>query len=256
MEDRPVRRRPVALAILTAVAIAAGGAGALGCGGSDDSSTSSTAAPKDVSAPAKEAPAAVDKPECKDVKPSKAKPATYQAPTQTVKRGEKLTAVVKTNCGSFRIALDAKRFQTAVNSFVFLAEKDFYDGLGFDEAAAGTFLHGGDPPGDAVGPGYTVVGKIPEGFIYRTGVVAMARFGEERLGRAGSQFFVSLGEPWIDISGIYPPIGTVDGGLGVLKGITQFGAQAAPGPRNTGVIGPIGELSRPVAIEDVSIERG
>jgi hypothetical protein len=59
----------------------------------------------------------------------------------------------------------------------------------------------------------------------------------------------------IDTSSIYPPIGTVKGGMDVLQGISQFGAHSS-GPHNLGVFSPVGKLSRPVVIEDISIKRG
>ncbi|HEY5816468.1 MAG TPA: peptidylprolyl isomerase [Solirubrobacterales bacterium] len=250
-------RRPLLPALC--VAIVAAALVAAGCGGDDDDSDptvttsggSSTAAA--AAGPSTDDPVALD---CKKVEAAKSKPADYGAPPQTVKKGEKLTAVVKTSCGSFEIQLDTKRSPTTVNSFVFLAEKGFYDGLTFDEAAEGTYLHGGDPPGKATGPGYTVKGEVPEGIIYRRGVIAMAESGKAQPPLSGSQFFISVADPWIDMSGIYPPIGRVEKGLKVLEGISEFGPQAPDTPYNTGVIGPVGKLDRIVTIEDVSIAKG
>lgn len=218
------------------------GVAATGCGGSDASDGSTAAVKLD--------------PPCKVVKPSPAKRVSYKAPRQTVGRGEELTATVRTSCGSFSIALDSKRSPAVVNSFVFLARRGFYDGIPLDKAGAGKFLHGGDPPGRAGGPGYTVPGRIPKEFIYRHGVVAMAEPGAGGGRRAGSQFFIVLAKPWLDFSGIYPPLGTVADGFDVLGRISEFGPGDANAPGNLGTSGPIGKLRRPVVIEKISIERG
>jgi cyclophilin family peptidyl-prolyl cis-trans isomerase len=194
-------------------------------------------------------------PDCGNVEIPKAKSVSLRAPSQTVKKGEGLTAVVRTSCGAFSIALDTKRFLTAVNSFVFLARKGFYDGIPFDYAGAGKYLHGGDPRGKAEDPGYTVPGRVPTGFIYRHGAVAMAEPDEAGYGRAGSQFFIVLAKPWLDFSGGYPPIGTVAKGFDVLNEISHLGPHSEY-PSNVGVLGPVGKLRRPVVIENVSIEKG
>jgi cyclophilin family peptidyl-prolyl cis-trans isomerase len=209
---------------------------AVGCGG-DDSSKAAAGAPT-----------------CKQVGALDGKSASYRAAKPTVKRKDDLTAVVRTSCGSFSIDLDAKRFPTTVNSFVFLAKRGFYDGLPFDKAGAGTYLEGGDPLGDASGPGYSVEGQIPPSFIYRHGVVAMSQAGRASLGQAGSRFFVVLAKPWLDMSRIYAPLGAVEDGFDVLDRISQFGPHSK-GPSNVGVSGPIGKLRHPVVIEEISIEK-
>jgi peptidyl-prolyl cis-trans isomerase B (cyclophilin B) len=239
-------------AVLAAVATVAG-CGGNGSGGEDSSSTatepvSSATTVRDSST---REPAL---PKCRDAEIAKARTAGYRAPSQTVKKGEKLTAVVRTNCGTFSVALDTKRFPTVVNSFVFLVAHDFYDGLPFDKAGAGKYLHGGDPPGRGIGPGYAVKSRIPSNFIYRHGVVAMEVPGEAGYERAGSQFFVVLAKPWLDFTGVFPPLGTIKKGFDVLNGISHFGLSAEY-PSNVGVLGPVGKLRRPVVIEDIAIER-
>jgi osmoprotectant transport system substrate-binding protein len=194
-------------------------------------------------------------PKCKDVKPAKARSVSFGGPKQTVRRREKLTAVVSTSCGTFSIALDARRFPTTVNTFVFLARKGFYEGVPFDRAGGGRFLEGGNPPGNADGPGYSVSGEVPSSFIYRHGVVAMSQSGEAPPGHAGSQFFIVLAHPWLDIGGAYAPLGTVEDGFDVLNRISELGP-SAEGSSNLGVVGPIGKLRRPVLIEKISIQKG
>jgi peptidyl-prolyl cis-trans isomerase B (cyclophilin B) len=257
-------RRPTVLAIGALTALAALTLGAAGCGSgggegaSNNSSRGSTAATSERLRTAPHSPAAAAVPPCGRAGAAKPKHVSYQAPPQTVKKGEELTAIVRTSCGKFSIALDARRFPTTVNSFVFLAERGFYDGVPFDKAGAGKYLHGGDPPGRAIGPGYAVTGEIPTGYFYRHGAVALAQPEEAPEGsfhKAGSQFFIVLAKPWIDTSSIYPPIGTIEGGYGVHDRISQLGPHAEY-PSNVGVVGPVAKLRRPVVIEGVSIKRG
>jgi peptidyl-prolyl cis-trans isomerase B (cyclophilin B) len=257
MEDGDDHSRSTALAILIAVAALA--AGIVGCGGSGDSSTAASSTSSDpttaASSSGHDKKAAANTSACKHVKPSKTKSASYSAPEQVVKKGERLAAVVRTSCGTFEIRLNVKRFPTTVNSFVFLAEKNFYDGLGFERAAYDTYVEGGKPIGGASGPGYSVEGEIPTSFIYRHTVVAMSQSGEATPGHAGSRFFVIVDKPWLDYSGVYAPLGTVEKGLDVLEQISELGAPS-PGPHNVGVTGPVGKLKRPVLIEGVTIKRG
>lgn len=252
MEDGDGHGRSIALAILISIALAAMTAVVVGCGSSSGGSTTaaSSSGHNEKSPP--------NTSTCKQVKPTKAKSASYSAPEQVVKKGERLTAVVKTSCGAFHISLNSKRFPTAVNSFVFLAEKGFYDGLGFDRASIDAYLEGGKPAGGASGPGYSVVGRIPSGFIYRHRVVAMSQSGEATPGHAGSRFFIVVAKPWLDFSGVYAPLGTVDkGDIGVLESISELGPpDRYAGTGNIGSAGKIGKLRRPVLIERVTIKRG
>lgn len=226
-----------------------------GCGGDEEPSADADATAAGTPAKAVK-PDTPDTSKCKQVKAPKLEPASYDAPAQTVRKGEELTAVVETTCGTFEIELDAKRSPTTVNSFVFLARQGFYEGLEFDEAAPGTYLHAGNPPGKAVGPGYTVKGEVPEKLIYRHRVVAMAQPGVTAEGISGSQLFIVLAKPWIDTNEIYPPLGKVSKGFDVLERINALGPpDIYPGPSNIGVVGTIGKLQRPVLIERISIEK-
>jgi peptidyl-prolyl cis-trans isomerase B (cyclophilin B) len=257
MEGRRGQRKPVVWALCALIVVGMLTTGAFGCGGSDDSSTTTHATTVEESPAAVRrrsiaiAAAAAEK--CKEVKPAKAESASYKVPAQVVKKGEKLTAVVKTSCGVFDIALNTKWSPTAVNSFVFLAEKGFYDGLGFQQAAFNTYIEGGKPPG-ASGPGYSVKGEIPEGFIYRHGVVAMLHT-KGPLGQAGSVFFVVVASPWLDFATENAPIGRISKGIDVAERISKFGPPDEYVGGNIGTAGEIGKLRRPVLIERITIER-
>ncbi len=180
---------------------------------------------------------------CEQVEAPKPKNVSFGAPKQTVTKGDQLTAVVETSCGSFEIALDAKRAPKTVNSFVFLSEKGFYDGLTFHRVAPGFVIQGGDPLGSGTGgPGYSVDEKPPANLAYTKGVVAMAKSSAEPPGRSGSQFFVVLNAD-AGLPPEYALVGKVDEGFDVVDRIGKLGTPAEQ-PKQT------------VLIEEISIEEG
>jgi cyclophilin family peptidyl-prolyl cis-trans isomerase len=180
---------------------------------------------------------------CEQADVPKPKTVSFSAPKQTVEKGEKLTAVVETSCGDFEIALDSERAPKTVNSFVFLSEKGFYDGLTFHRVAPGFVIQGGDPLGSGTGgPGYSVDEKPPANLAYTKGVVAMAKSSAEPPGRSGSQFYVVLA-PDAGLPPEYALVGKVDEGLDVVEKIGKLGTSGEK-PKQT------------VSIDAISIEKG
>jgi cyclophilin family peptidyl-prolyl cis-trans isomerase len=180
---------------------------------------------------------------CKRVPEPEPKQVSFKAPEQLVNPGEKLTAVMKTSCGTFAIALDTRRAPKTANSFVFLTEEGFYDGLGFHRVSPGFVIQGGDPLGNGTGgPGYSVDEKPPSNLAYTKGVVAMAKSGAEPPGRSGSQFFIVLGAD-AGLPPEYALLGKVSRGLDVVERIGRLGT-------------PSERPKQPVVIEKASIERG
>jgi cyclophilin family peptidyl-prolyl cis-trans isomerase len=144
---------------------------------------------------------------------------------------DRLTAVVRTNCGVFRITLDAQRAPLTVNSFAFLARKHFYDGLTFHRVVPGFVIQGGDPRGNGTGgPGYSVDEVPPADLVYEKGVVAMAKSADERPGQSGSQFFIMLA--YADLPPEYAPLGRVSSGMKVAERIGHLGTSSER-PRQT-----------------------
>lgn len=179
---------------------------------------------------------------CETVPEPKPKDVSLKAPKQEVKKGEELTAQVETSCGDFSIALDSQRAPKTVNSFVYLAEKGFYDGLPFHRIIPGFVVQGGDPQGTGEGgPGYSVDEKPPANLAYTKGVVAMAKTEAEPPGRSGSQFFVVVGAD-AGLPPEYALVGKVGEGLDVVERIAELGDEAGT-PKQT------------VLIEHVEIER-
>jgi peptidyl-prolyl cis-trans isomerase B (cyclophilin B) len=210
----------VAIVVAAAIAIAGGG-------GDDESSTAAESAGG-----------------CKQVAAPKPKKVSFEAPRNTVRPGEAVTAVVKTSCGDFEIALDGKRAPKTVNSFVFLSEEGFYDGLTFHRIVPGFVIQGGDPTGSGSGgPGYSVDEKPPANLAYTKGIVAMAKSPAEPPGRSGSQFFVVLA-PDAGLPPEYALVGRVGQGMDVVERIGKLGNPATEKPKQT------------VLIESISIVKG
>jgi cyclophilin family peptidyl-prolyl cis-trans isomerase len=166
---------------------------AAGCGDDDDETAAATptpsptatetATPEDTGGEQGTGCKPAEKPAVKDAK--LAKPSERLDPAKTY------VATVKTNCGTFEITLDAKQAPKTGGSFKYLADKGFYDGLGFHRIVGGFVIQGGDPRGDGTGgPGYSIVEAPPDGIVYKKGTVAMAKTQLEEAGTSGSQFFV------------------------------------------------------------------
>jgi cyclophilin family peptidyl-prolyl cis-trans isomerase len=201
-----------------------------GCGGDDSSDSTATTASDGG---------------CKQVEAPEPKDVSLKAPPQTVKKGEKLTAVVQTSCGTFEIALDSTRAPKTVNSFAYLAEQGFYDDLTFHRIAPGFVIQGGDPLGTGSGgPGYSVDEKPPANLAYTKGTVAMAKSAAEPPGRSGSQFYV-VTAPDAGLPPEYALVGKVDEGYDVVTRIEKLGPEGSEGPPK-----------QPVLIEKMTIEKG
>jgi peptidyl-prolyl cis-trans isomerase B (cyclophilin B) len=172
---------------------------------------------------------------CEKVPQPAPKHVSYNAPKQTVKRGEKLLARIETSCGNFTIALDTERAPKTVNSFVFLSEKGFYDGLDFHRIAPGFVIQGGDPLGNGTGgPGYSVDEKPPANLAYTKGTVAMAKTSAEPPGRSGSQFYIVLA-PDAGLPPEYALLGKVSEGMEVVDRIGKLGTESEQ-PKQTVLI--------------------
>jgi peptidyl-prolyl cis-trans isomerase B (cyclophilin B) len=163
---------------------------------------------------------------CKQVEAPEPKQVSLKAPKQVVKQGEKLTAVVQTSCGTFKIALDTQQAPKTTNSFAYLAEEGFYDDLTFHRIAPEFVIQGGDPLGTGSGgPGYSVVEKPPANLAYTKGTVAMAKSEAEPPGTSGSQFYVVTTAD-AGLPPEYALVGKVSEGLDVVDRIGKLG------PRN------------------------
>jgi len=172
---------------------------------------------------------------CAQVAEPKPKQVSFQKPEQTVKPGEDVSARIETSCGDFTIALDSKRAPKTVNSFVFLSEEGFYDGLPFHRIVPEFVIQGGDPLGNGTGgPGYSVDEKPPANLAYTRGIVAMAKSSAEPPGRSGSQFYVVTGAD-AGLPPEYALVGKVSEGMDVVERIGKLGTPAEK-PKQTVII--------------------
>jgi cyclophilin family peptidyl-prolyl cis-trans isomerase len=140
-------------------------------------------------------------------------------------------AAVTTNKGVITIKLLPKVAPIAVQSFIFLAQHRYFDGVRFHRVVPGFVIQGGDPTGTGLcGPGYQFNDEkvtLP----YTRGTVAMANAGPNT---NGSQFFIVLG----DNTGLQPNytiFGQVTSGMGAVDRIAHVPLGPSPG----------GEVSKP-----------
>jgi cyclophilin family peptidyl-prolyl cis-trans isomerase len=153
----------------------------------------------------------------------KPKPQFAGPPPMTIDRKATYTATMVTSCGTIVIELDAKRAPQTVNSFVFLADKGYFDGQYFHRLDTSIdVIQGGDPTGTGGGgPGYAIPDELKGGESYTPGTLAMANSGANT---GGSQFFIISGPNGRNLDGnpAYTIFGTVVEGLRVAQRILSL----------------------------------
>jgi cyclophilin family peptidyl-prolyl cis-trans isomerase len=106
------------------------------------------------------------------------------------------TAVIQTNKGTIRFELLEEDAPKTTENFRLLAEKGFYDGVGFHRVIKGFMVQGGDPTGTGRGGASAWGGRFNDEINrtspvyqrgYKAGTVAMANAGPNT---NGSQFFI------------------------------------------------------------------
>jgi cyclophilin family peptidyl-prolyl cis-trans isomerase/protein-disulfide isomerase len=150
-------------------------------------------------------------------------------------------ATLDTEKGEIVIALYADKAPFAVNSFIFLAEHDFYDEMTFFQVIEGQLALTGDPSGTGWGnPGYLYSLETGPGDVFdRPGLVAMWNSGPTS---NGSQFFITYA-PLPEFNGRYTIIGEVISGMEALNSLTPRNAQLDP-------LAPLGDVIHDVTIEE------
>jgi len=120
--------------------------------------------------------------------------------------------------GQFVIQLYPDKAPLTVNSFVFLAEKGFFNGTTFHRVLEGFMAQGGDRSGTGNGgPGYQFNNESNDLKFDKPGVVAMANAGPNT---NGSQFFITFGPVGLAESD-YTIFGQVISGLDVVNSLTR-----------------------------------
>ncbi|OJU95056.1 MAG: hypothetical protein BGO23_07045 [Solirubrobacterales bacterium 67-14] len=163
-----------------------------------------------------------------------------------VEKGEVAHVKMETTEGDFTIDLDTTDWPVTANSFAYLTEKGFYDGLGFHRIVPDFVIQGGDPTGTGSGgPGYSVVETPPKGTKYPIGTVAMAKTGAEAPGTSGSQFYVVTGTS-SGFDPVYAIVGKVTDGMDVVEKIGRLGDPSSP----------TGAPTKQVVIKKATLEQG
>jgi len=168
---------------------------------------------------------------------------------------EAVRATIATDRGDIGLSLDGDKTPCAVNSFISLAEQDYFDDTPCHRLVTeGIFvLQCGDPSGTgAQGPGYTVPDELPSPdprltgcqdqgganvCTYPAGTIAMAKGGDPSTGlplpdSAGSQFFLVHRDTTLPEG--YQVIGRMTAaGLQVVKEVAAGGAEAPDETGNT-----------------------
>jgi peptidylprolyl isomerase len=150
----------------------------------------------------------------------------FSAPEQVVKQGTTYEAEIQTSCGTIVVELLADQAPETVNSFVFLAQKGYFDGQRIHRLDTSIdVIQGGDPTGTGMGgPGYSIPDELTGDESYGPGVLAMANAGPDT---GGSQFFLITGDAGhnLDANPAYTIFGTVVEGLDVAKQIQALPIQ-------------------------------
>ena len=162
------------------------------------------------------------------------KPKWSTAPATIIDTAKEYSATVKTDVGTFVIALDAKDAPQTVNNFVFLAQHRFFDCVIFHRVIPGFVDQTGDPTGTGSGgPGYTIPDEPPAKAAnaadqYPLGSVAMANTGQPHSG--GSQWFVVAGAQGESLPNSYSLFGHVTSGMNVVEKINAQGSASGVPP--------------------------
>lgn len=130
-------------------------------------------------------------------------------------------ATIKTNRGDIVINLLNAKAPCTVNSFIYLASKDYFSNTQCHRlTTSGIFvLQCGDPTGTGSGgPGYKFNDENLAGAKYPAATVAMANAGPNT---NGSQFFLVYKDTSLPPS--YTPFGTITAGLNVIQAVAKAG---------------------------------
>ena len=163
-----------------------------------------------------------------------------ECPPMTVDPLKEYYATMHTEKGDIVIKLWPDVAPFAVNSFIFLAENDWYDNTTFHRVLQDFVAQGGDPSGTGAGnPGYLFSLEVSTAVTFdRPGLFAMANSGPTS---NGSQFFITYSaQP--GLNGRFTIFGEVVEGMDVVESLTLRDPQTDPDA-------PPGDLILDVTIE-------
>jgi peptidyl-prolyl cis-trans isomerase B (cyclophilin B) len=178
-------------------------------------------------------------------------------PSKTPDREGDYVQTISTSQGDIVIEMDAKAAPCTVNSFAYLAGKNFFDGSQCHRLVTSGIhvLQCGDPSGTGMGgPSYRFLNEnLPKAdgkntakpVTYEKGVVAMANSGGAESN--GSQFFMLYKDSKLPPQ--YTRFGTVVEGMDILEEVADAGA-TADDPQAGG-----GPPKKKVVIKDITISK-
>jgi peptidyl-prolyl cis-trans isomerase B (cyclophilin B) len=156
-------------------------------------------------------------------------------------------ATITTNRGDVVIDLLNSKATCTVNSFVYLAAKNYFNNTKCHRLTTSgslSVLQCGDPAGTGSGgPGYKFADENLAGATYPEGTVAMANSGANT---NGSQFFLVYKNS--TLSPGYTPFGKVVSGLGIIQNVAKAGTDNSNGSGD-------GHPKESVVIERVTIKK-
>lgn len=150
------------------------------------------------------------------------------------------TITLETNKGTIVFETYDADAPKAVENFITLANKNFYDGVIFHRVIEGFMIQGGDPTGTGRGgPGYTFADELnPSTESYKKGyvrgTVAMANAGPNT---NGSQFFIMHKDGPLPHN--YTIFGTVVSGIETVDAIATSAVDASDRPLDKIVINKV-----------------
>ncbi len=165
------------------------------------------------------------------------------APEMSINTDSRYLARVKMASGDeFTIELLPKSAPQTVNSFVFLSQNGWFDGVTFHRVLPGFVAQTGDPSGTGRGgPGYMLPNEIDPALSHDgPGWVAMANAGPNT---NGSQWYITYGDV-SQLDGSYTIFGKVTEGMDIVEGITPRDPSRAPNA-------PAGDKIVSITIEEI-----
>jgi peptidyl-prolyl cis-trans isomerase B (cyclophilin B) len=246
-QERQARRVKIIGGVTALVLLGGAGAGVAMARGSDDKAKKTDAAAAASATPT--AQPTVKPGECGylDSPDQGAPKGLGKPPVKPAYKGT-VAATLKTSLGDVGVSLDAAKAPCAVGSFVFLANKNYFDKTQCHRLTTGALqvLQCGDPTGTgAGGPGYRFANENTKGAKYTRGVLAMAH--SQQPDSNGSQFFIVYGDSK-DLPADYTVFGTVTSGLGVIDQVAKAGSDNSAGTGD-------GKPKKKIAINDVTITK-
>ena len=154
-----------------------------------------------------------------------------ECPPMTIDQTAQYIATIQTEKGDIVLELYPDVAPLAVNSFIFLAENGWFDGVTFHRVIPGFVAQAGDPSGTGYGgPGYAFRNESSPDYTFDgPGVLAMANAGADS---NGSQFFITYAAA-SQLDGSYTVFGHVLAGMDVLESLdardTSANADLPPG---------------------------